>query len=134
MSDIRGISEGMTATREIVLNMNGMRLAMSSAQYMIDEAAKAGHRRSDLRWLVTSDQRRIIRKEIMNNADQTSLRRDLENGGGEDSGMFLGVPYVVRDDIQLRNDVIVLEVVTVTERIGMMEQCAVDRWTARREV
>lgn len=115
---------------ENVVNLNNCSISSQNAQFMIDEAMKRGIRRSDLRWLVTSEQRRMIRRSIEDISDQARLRVDYEHGAGQESGMFLGVPYAVRDDIQLRRDVIVLEVVTDTERIGMMEGCAVDRWAA----
>lgn len=108
------------------LNANGCVIDPSIGERLIDAAVAAGRRRIDLRWRVGITQRRMIRRMMRAFAPLDRLRIDTEFGGGEDSGLFLGIQYVV--DSTIRGDGIVLEVVKETERIGMLYGLGVDYW------
>lgn len=107
----------------LIEDARGNMIAPDIGERMIDKAIAAGYKFEDLRWLMSRTQRRMLLKSMRMVSPAETLRPEIENGVARGSGMFLGIPYIVGD---VCDGVIVLQVVEEKERVGMIDELAVD--------
>lgn len=92
----------------VTVSVGMLSFTPDQAQILIDKAVASGIPRGDLRWCLSTEQRRQIVKVLQMISPMEMLRYEYEHGQA-DYGMYCGVPYVVDDtlpDTDIRLDVV----------------------------
>jgi hypothetical protein len=104
-------------TIPIDVDAQGLRVTASLCIRMVDEASLAGYERKHMRWRVSPSQRRCILRFVTESCSAATMDTIVARGGDE-TGTWVGVPYIVDPDIS--NTGIVLEVVSPGVPVGIL--------------
>lgn len=77
------------------ISCRGSGLRPHEARVLVDKVVGAGVDRRSLYWVMGRMARRSVQRYMEFVGGNEEIRRDAVFGGGEDVGMFIGVPYVV---------------------------------------
>lgn len=107
-----------------VVDLRGNMLTPHEGRRLVDTVVATGVERKHLRWAMGRMARRGLQRYLDTVGSLDYLTRDAVFGGGEESGMFLGIPYVVVPGVT--DGVIHLQLVGLTELVGMLSGVGVE--------
>lgn len=74
-------------------------LSPHEARVLVDSVVSGGVERKHLRWSMGRMARRSLQKYVEMVGSGEKVRGDAVFGGGEETGLFLGIPYVVSGEV-----------------------------------